>query len=139
MPNKQEDEQYLYLMCNVMGLYKIGISVNPEERANQVKNSSGVPVVVTAVWRTSCEARTMESLLHKEFSSFRQQGEWFSFPSEPTKYIELCMRATHYSAIKLYDNPHGIMAMNEIRNGSPATKPWHSLVYKDWYVDLFDL
>lgn len=69
--------QQLYLMENSVGLFKIGISVSPQRRLAEIKNSSGLVVKLLAVWETEEDAFTVEQRLHKKFKSQRKHGEWF--------------------------------------------------------------
>lgn len=71
-------KQSLYLMKNELGLFKIGISVNPEKRRNEIKNSSGFNVELIKAWETTDSAATVERKLHSLFSSKRTHGEWFT-------------------------------------------------------------
>lgn len=70
--------QQLYLMENSSGLFKIGISNNPERRLSQIKNASGLSVKLLATWETSEDAYTVEQRLHKKFKDQRTHGEWFT-------------------------------------------------------------
>lgn len=81
-------KQKLYLMKNEVGLYKIGISTNPERRCREVSNSSGIPTNLVSVWETEPEALVVEQKLHKHFQENRKMGEWFSFISCPKGEIE---------------------------------------------------
>lgn len=71
-------KQSLYLMKNELGLFKIGISVNPEKRRNEIKNSSGFNVELIKAWVTTESAANVERKLHGIFSSKRTHGEWFT-------------------------------------------------------------
>lgn len=129
----EDRKQYLYLMCNILGLYKVGISVAPKDRAKQLSNTSGVPVALVAVWETSCEARTLESALHKEFKVFRKRGEWFGFESYPVSYIERYLTSTVFCTKRVYENPHAAESMFLAGEDSSTPKPWSSLFYKEWF------
>lgn len=78
------DRQKLYIMENGFGLYKIGVSVNPEKRRGEVQASSGVPtkllktfkVLRIEKYQNTCFH--LEQALHKKLHDFRKSGEWFS-------------------------------------------------------------
>ena len=72
-------KQMLYVMKNSVGLYKIGVSNNPERRCNQIRLSSGFDVEVVRVFDTVKPAIKIENFLHKHFKNFRMNGEWFKF------------------------------------------------------------
>ena len=67
------DEQKLYIMKNSFGLIKIGISKDPESRANQIRLASGVDVAVEKTF--SCKkAYRLEQWLHKQFETASKEG-----------------------------------------------------------------
>ena len=63
------------------GLYKIGMSVNVEKRANGLSLQAGIPIEVVDYWELADAAPSTESALHTRFSEYRQLGEWFDFGS----------------------------------------------------------
>ncbi|WP_313128833.1 GIY-YIG nuclease family protein [Stutzerimonas nitrititolerans] len=67
----------IYLMRNDFGLYKIGISINPEDRRAQIENSSGVPVTILDLF-DSIDAYQEEQALHSALKDVRRCGEWFA-------------------------------------------------------------
>lgn len=78
-----QDVQKLYLMENSLGLHKIGISNKPDRRVREITNTSGIKCDIVAVWDINeGSARECEKHLHKEFSQYRQHGEWFKFEHE---------------------------------------------------------
>lgn len=81
------DTQKLYLMHNSFGLHKIGISMDPERRRNEIRLSSGAEVELVKVWECR-NARASESNLHGIFSSYRRNGEWFKFDTCPIGLID---------------------------------------------------
>lgn len=87
---QQYDEQVLYLMKNSFGLYKIGISREPDNRRRQIQNASGVDVELIRTFRTTAPAPYMESKLHRRLDNKRCNGEWFHFDNceEAVKAIE---------------------------------------------------
>ena len=71
----QEDKQLLYVMQNELGLYKIGISADPERRKREISNASGFDVDVLEVFDTGdIPARQREQELHKHFEGTRKRG-----------------------------------------------------------------
>jgi len=72
-------KQLLYVMKNEFGLFKIGISNNPNRRVKELSNTSGVPCEIVKVFDTyNTPAFTVEQSLHKHFTDTRKAGEWFS-------------------------------------------------------------
>lgn len=70
------DEQKLYIMKNSFGLIKIGISKDPETRANTLRLASGSAIDVLEVYKCK-NARELEQHLHEVFKESRLEGEWF--------------------------------------------------------------
>lgn len=76
-PPRRPDRQYVYLMWGAgTGLYKIGISDQPERRRRQLANASGLDVRIVSVWEV-WNARETERVLHRYFRDVRREGEWF--------------------------------------------------------------
>lgn len=76
--DRRPDRQYVYLMhCHQTGLYKIGISDDPERRRRQIQNMSGLPVRVIQFWMV-WDARGTEAVLHRHLDAYRLEGEWFA-------------------------------------------------------------
>lgn len=62
------------LRSSASKLVKIGVAVNPEQRARDLQ--TGSPGVLTVAW--SCSGReALERELHRRFAPHRKQGEWF--------------------------------------------------------------
>ena len=73
------ESQNVYIMKNSVGLYKIGISNNPERRLRQIENSSGLDVSIVRLFSVKTKARSVEAFLHEKLKDYRKNGEWFSF------------------------------------------------------------
>lgn len=84
-----KQRQKLYIMKNSLNLHKIGISVNPSERANTIKLNSGVKTEVVMVFETGqWFAEEIEKYLHEVFKEKRWEGEWFKLSKTDLKSIE---------------------------------------------------
>ena len=80
--------KYLYFMLS--GKYvKIGISNDPWKRINQLQGGAANQIYLIGCLGkfTSEEAERREKLLHREFGSIRQNGEWFEFDEKHTKRL----------------------------------------------------
>lgn len=100
---QQHEDQVLYLMKNSFGLYKIGISRQPDNRRIQIQNASGVDVELIRTFRTTAPAPYMERKLHRRLDNKRCNGEWFHFENceEAVKAIEaLLTMADRPAALK---------------------------------------
>lgn len=73
------NQGYVYLVHAVgTDRYKIGRSVNPVARLEQLKGQSPYPLqIIECFW--SPDAIADEKALHSIFASARQHGEWFEF------------------------------------------------------------
>lgn len=77
---------YVYLLeCG--GLYKIGFSSNPRNRAKNLQTGSPHKVWVVHVIRTYCY-RWIEKMLHDHFATKRERGEWFKLDDADVAYIK---------------------------------------------------
>ena len=76
-------EQRLYLMASDDGLFKVGISDNPERRRRQIQNTSGRRVKILKCWTThDVHARKVEQAIHRQYARRRMYGEWFRTMTE---------------------------------------------------------
>lgn len=120
---EKTNDQLLYLMENVNGLLKIGISVDPIKRARAITTGSGIQVHLVAVWKLDKNARKVEGQLHKSFSRFRLEGEWFSPGTVTAEDIERNISCNWENLLlnqsleerKLEDKPVDIYTYSEVR------------------------
>lgn len=72
----RETRGFVYLMESEIGLYKIGHSVNPATRLNDLRAQS--PININLIHAIKYADRYAgENLWHKRFSAKRVKGEWF--------------------------------------------------------------
>jgi hypothetical protein len=69
---------FVYVMQNG-GLCKIGVSENPIKRKQQLRNASGLDIILRShrQFETRMSALEIEATLHRKFARYREQGEWF--------------------------------------------------------------
>jgi hypothetical protein len=79
--NNNNRRRYTYVMSDNSGLYKIGRSLNPEDRCRIISNIN--PTVKLEFYIEG--DRELE--LHRHFSSKRKKGEWFELTKTDLKYI----------------------------------------------------
>ena len=89
-------------------LYKIGTTVNPRRRWQQVQVHSPWELRVFAVFPGGYK---MEAKIHKHFDEYRTRGEWFTIP-----------RHVMHGSLK------GIEGHLTIAQESFPELPWHSFV-----------
>ena len=70
--------QHLYFIeCEVTGVIKIGISINPEKRLRNLQSSSPTKLKLRAVLANKAN---WEAPLHQKFADHNSHDEWF-FPN----------------------------------------------------------
>jgi hypothetical protein len=81
--------RYLYIIsCNEYT--KIGISDNVERRASDITTNNPYPIKVVASFEIG-NAEVAESFLHKKYSQYRTNREWFVLSdSQIAEAISLC-------------------------------------------------
>ena len=78
---KSKDRVYV-ISNQAIGLVKIGVSKNPEQRMKTLQCNCGMKLFV---WHQTIEmdcAYELESRLHKHFAPYRTYGEWFRIPKK---------------------------------------------------------
>ena len=68
----------VYVLLDDTGIIKIGISNNFEKRLSAIRTASGRNFVDMYCSEKSYKAYKIEKKLHKKYSKFRINGEWFS-------------------------------------------------------------
>lgn len=99
-----EDNVRIYIVRdNVRLTYKIGSSVNPLRRYNELANQENPAIMedkqgernLTLVWYSDPAKRTDETDLHEHFEDKRINGEWFSLNQSDLKLIYKKYKGTH--------------------------------------------
>lgn len=100
-----EDNVRVYIVRdNVRGTYKIGSSVNPARRYNELCNQASPAICadknpqdrdLTLLWYSDPVLRSVEKELHGLFSDKNIGGEWFSLNSKDLKTIFKKFKGTH--------------------------------------------
>jgi len=90
--DRQRKEQTVYFM-RCQEYVKIGISMNPAARLQQIRRGGGshfprlLDVETTELVATEPGGLDRERELHKKFHKLRHTGEWFTETPQLTKYI----------------------------------------------------
>lgn len=79
------DESFVYFIAAETGQIKIGVSCEVKKRLATLQTASPVRLSLLMVLRGGYE---LEAELHKRFSNFRRNGEWFEPSAEILNYIE---------------------------------------------------
>jgi len=85
--------KYVYLIrSGGNGYCKIGVSNNPENRRKQLQTSN--PYILTLENQYETEfANLVEKTLHRRYSHYRTNGEWFDLPIEDQiNFINECKK-----------------------------------------------
>jgi len=83
------DEGFVYLMVNdhMPGLYKIGKSINPKERSNQLSRATGVPGKYRVIAKVETPSHSwVEKTIHSRLSGYRISGSEH-FRIHPLQFI----------------------------------------------------
>lgn len=78
---------FVYLAHCETGHYKIGYSVSPESRIQQLNAQMPVPITLIHVIETD-DMVTAEQTLHDRFDGQRVSGEWFTLSGADIDYIK---------------------------------------------------
>jgi predicted GIY-YIG superfamily endonuclease len=114
-----EDQVRVYIVRdNVRSTYKIGSSVNPLRRYNELSNQKSPAIMadtqnerdLSLIWYSDFVSRSEEKKLHKKFKSKNLYGEWFSLSEDDLKYIFDLYKGT------TYDTTYDTHTVNEIEN-----------------------
>ena len=80
----------VYLIRSNDGNYKIGISVNPSKRIEQLNTGNPEKLMLIDTYE-SLNASLIETGLHNKYMYARQNGEWFDLSiSEEVDFIKNC-------------------------------------------------
>lgn len=88
---QSKDNKFLYLMYNASTkCHKIGISVDPKKRSQNLTGGAGVSIILKAMWKIEEFARDVEKFVHTQLKDVRTIGEWFDLTSfeNPTSIVE---------------------------------------------------
>lgn len=78
--------EYVYLM-RCQGLYKIGVSVNPEQRRRKIQGSGAFDVELICTIQSN-DMFALETELHQRFSGKRVRREWFALNKTDIAYVQ---------------------------------------------------
>lgn len=99
-----EDNVRIYIVRdNVRLTYKIGSSVNPIRRYNELSTQNNPAIMddikgernITLVWYSDAVLRNEENILHKYFNSKRLNGEWFQLNNDDLAFIFKKFKGTY--------------------------------------------
>jgi hypothetical protein len=123
-----EDNVRIYIVRdNVRLTYKIGSSVNPLRRYNELSNQVAPAIMhdkkgerdITLIWYSDVVQRTEEALLHEKFKDKNITGEWFLLGVGDLDYIFNKYSGTHFErTIERTENENENIISNKINTGS---------------------
>jgi len=92
-----EDSVRMYVVRdNIRETYKIGTSVNPVRRYNELSNQNSPAIMMTndvnkrdltLIWYSGVIKRTEEKIVHQHFNNQRITGEWFNLSDLDINYL----------------------------------------------------
>lgn len=72
-------KQCVYAIGNLeQGVFKIGISLSPQERLKSIQTGYPYPLTILAATNPIKNSHVVERQLHTQLSKYRLSGEWFS-------------------------------------------------------------
>ena len=86
-PLKSLRSGYVYLLQSVSGHYKIGRTVNPQNRLKTFGVLLPFEVEFIALIKSD-DCVSLERSLHQTFRDFRVNGEWFNLAPDDVEYIK---------------------------------------------------
>ncbi|MCP4762001.1 MAG: GIY-YIG nuclease family protein [archaeon] len=87
---KIKRKQYVYLLHS-KNCVKIGRSYNPKKRAHQIGVKMPFKISKVEYFNVKNMSKT-ESILHKEYSEFRLEGEWFDLSRKQIDSIKIYLK-----------------------------------------------
>ena len=83
--------KYVYLIQSIdSGLYKIGISNNPNKRLKQLQTGNGESLKLIHSFKSNYPNK-LETALHNRYSHLKKINEWFNFDlSIEVNFINEC-------------------------------------------------
>ena len=91
--DKGEGDQWVYVLSNptTPGLLKIGYTkLNPDERARQISNATGVALPYNVEWAYKCfNGEQLEGEVHRKLKAYRVNSnrEFFQIQLEEAKEV----------------------------------------------------
>jgi hypothetical protein len=79
---------YLYIVKNLSGFYKIGISKNPKLRIRNISTQTGQNIETIYISDKLFNGNNIESSIHNLYANKRKLGEWFELDQNDIKNIK---------------------------------------------------
>lgn len=73
--------KFIYLIKSDNGIYKIGVSSNPNLRLKQLKTGHPCNIIILVTYFSKFPYK-LETSLKNRFSIYHVNGEWFNLPLE---------------------------------------------------------
>lgn len=88
------------------GVYKIGVSKNPNKRLNDLQTGNPSPIKILYLYESK-NAYKIEKVLHNRYSHFNTHLEWFELSiKEEVTFLETCGSIEQsLDALKKLGNP----------------------------------
>lgn len=136
---KGSDVVRIYIVRdNVRNLYKIGSSVNPWRRYNELSSQKSPALMydekndrdIKLVWYSDSIERSKEGELHKKFESKRVLGEWFKLSKEDLEWITYTYNGSYVERTL-------VRTENENENINESRKENINIAFEDFW-NLYD-
>ena len=85
--------KYIYLFQSLEnGYYKIGISKHPQKRILELQTGNSSPIKLIYTFQSEY-ANKIECTLHRRYSHFRKNSEWFDLSiAEENSFLSECKK-----------------------------------------------
>ena len=94
--SEEDDVRIYFIRDNITTYTKIGSSVNPDRRFNELCNQKNPGAVIpdknrdyTMIFTSKIVKRSIEKVIHKKYKGKKVMGEWFSLSEEELETIKV--------------------------------------------------
>jgi hypothetical protein len=71
---------FIYLISNQLGLFKVGVSKNPNKRIKSMETGNPDDLIILYVYNSK-KSYVIEKTLHRLYQQYHVKLEWFSLPT----------------------------------------------------------
>lgn len=114
---------YIYLLSDQQGHYKIGRSVNVDNRVKQLRTQPPFDIqILSKAWVPDCKFE--EKRLHQQYNEWRMRGEWFDLHNELLIEIQEEIEGLHGLGEPMFQRYCGHQ-FTDWREMTSALCPWY--------------
>lgn len=136
---KLREQGYVYVILDNHGRVKIGKSLTPQKRIQNIASSSGIIIEDAFVTEALYGYSEFETFLHKEFDSYRQVGEWFNCKFGDVITFIKSSDMTEFTKEQYMDISGARALVNYLRTSAHNSRRKHDDSLIDPMVDIIEL